>query len=129
MGRNSFRGFLIRRRRVATLFRRAFRHTDGLPLIDGLFRWTKSILSRKLLVTRDRLPVPKGHVAVYVGEGDGDELEKIWVPVFYLNHPLFCDLLKESEREFGFNYSGGLTIPCRISVFETVWTQIGSMSA
>ena len=69
--------------------------------------------------------VPKGQMAVYVGQSDG-EFERILVPVVYFNHPLFGDLLKESENEFGFNQPGGLTIPCRISEFERVQTRIKS---
>ncbi|KAG6434462.1 hypothetical protein SASPL_106099 [Salvia splendens] len=68
-------------------------------------------------------PVPKGHMAVYVGQSDG-EFERILVPVVYFNHPLFGDLLKESENEFGFNQPGGITIPCRIAEFERVQTRI-----
>lgn len=67
--------------------------------------------------------VPKGHMAVYVGQKDGD-FERVLVPIVYINHPLFGDLLKESEKEFGFNHPGGLTIPCRISEFERVQTRI-----
>ncbi|XP_047330116.1 auxin-induced protein X15-like [Impatiens glandulifera] len=55
--------------------------------------------------------VPKGHVAVYVGES---ERKRYVVPVSYLNHPLFQDLLSKAEEEFGFDHPmGGLTIPCR----------------
>ncbi|XP_047330642.1 auxin-induced protein X15-like [Impatiens glandulifera] len=55
--------------------------------------------------------VPKGHVAVYVGES---ERKRYVVPVAYLNHPLFQDLLSKAEEEFGFDHPmGGLTIPCR----------------
>ncbi|XP_047330119.1 auxin-induced protein X15-like [Impatiens glandulifera] len=55
--------------------------------------------------------VPKGHVAVYVGES---ERKRYVVPVSYLNHPLFQDFLSKAEEEFGFDHPmGGLTIPCR----------------
>ncbi|KAK9177275.1 hypothetical protein WN944_029295 [Citrus x changshan-huyou] len=55
--------------------------------------------------------VPKGHIAVYVGEM---ERKKFVVPISYLNHPLFADLLKKAEEEFGFNHPmGGLTVPCK----------------
>lgn len=67
--------------------------------------------------------VPKGQVAVYVGQKDG-ELRRILVPVIYCNHPLFGQLLREAEEEFGFDHPGGLTIPCRISEFENVKTRI-----
>ncbi|GFP97903.1 auxin-induced protein x10a [Phtheirospermum japonicum] len=70
--------------------------------------------------------VPKGHMAVYVGQKDGD-FQRILVPVVYFNHPLFGDLLKESEKEYGFKHPGGITIPCRISEFERVQTRIKSV--
>ncbi|TMX00902.1 hypothetical protein EJD97_025672 [Solanum chilense] len=67
--------------------------------------------------------VPKGHMAIYVGQRDGD-CKRVLVPVIYFNHPLFSELLREVEDEYGFNYSGGITIPCRISEFERIQTRI-----
>ncbi|MCD7460863.1 hypothetical protein HAX54_044626 [Datura stramonium] len=63
--------------------------------------------------------VPKGHLAVYVGQKGGD-YKRVLVPVIYINHPLFCELLREAEEAYGFNHPGGITIPCRISEFEHV---------
>lgn len=69
--------------------------------------------------------IPKGKMAVYVGQKDRDgEFQRILVPVVYFNHPLFGELLKESEREFGFNHPGGITIPCRVAEFERIQTRI-----
>nr|GMC84528.1 auxin-responsive protein SAUR36-like [Ipomoea batatas] len=39
-------------------------------------------------------------MAVYVGQKDGD-FKRILVPVMYFNHPLFGELLREAENEFG----------------------------
>lgn len=72
-------------------------------------------------------PVPKGHLAVYVGQKDG-EFHRVLVPVIYFNHPLFGDLLREAEAEYGFNHPGGITIPCRFTEFERVKTRIASGS-
>ncbi|WCJ22896.1 SAUR-like auxin-responsive protein family [Euphorbia peplus] len=72
-------------------------------------------------------PVPKGHLAVYVGQKDGD-FHRVLVPVIYINHPLFGDLLREAEMEYGFNQQGGITIPCRYSEFEMVKTRIAAGS-
>ncbi|KAK7390154.1 hypothetical protein VNO78_25453 [Psophocarpus tetragonolobus] len=69
--------------------------------------------------------VPKGHLAVYVGEEDG-ECRRVLVPVIYFNHPLFSDLLREAEKKFGFEHPGGITIPCRLTEFERVKTRIAS---
>ncbi|CAM8910977.1 hypothetical protein QQ045_032710 [Rhodiola kirilowii] len=67
--------------------------------------------------------VPKGFLAVYVGRESGDE-SRVLVPVIYFNHPLFGELLKEAEDEFGYEHPGGIKLPCRISEFEKVQTTI-----
>ncbi|GER50299.1 SAUR-like auxin-responsive protein family, partial [Striga asiatica] len=62
------------------------------------------------------LEVPKGHFAVYVGEND--EKKRFVIPVSYLNHPSFQELLFQAEEEFGFDHPmGGLTIPCSEDLF------------
>ncbi|KAK9109004.1 hypothetical protein Sjap_017064 [Stephania japonica] len=54
--------------------------------------------------------IPKGHLAVYVGE---TQKKRFVVPITYLSHPSFQDLLSRAEEEFGFDHPmGGLTIPC-----------------
>ncbi|CAI9092381.1 OLC1v1027601C1 [Oldenlandia corymbosa var. corymbosa] len=75
--------------------------------------------------------VPKGYLAVYVGDDDGEEDQSIKckhrfvVPVSYLKHPLFQDLLRLAEEEFGFDYPmGGLTIPCSKNAFAQVISQL-----
>ncbi|CAN8286347.1 unnamed protein product [Cochlearia groenlandica] len=72
-------------------------------------------------------PVPRGHLAVYVGQKDG-EFHRVFVPIVYFNHPLFVELLKESEKEYGYCHQGGITIPCLYSDFERVKTRIASGS-
>ncbi|PON47284.1 Small auxin-up RNA [Parasponia andersonii] len=71
--------------------------------------------------------VPKGHLAVYVGQEDGD-FRRVLVPVIYFNHPLFSGLLREAEQKYGFQHQGGITIPCLISEFERVQTRIAAGS-
>ncbi|XP_055961766.1 auxin-induced protein 15A-like [Mercurialis annua] len=64
------------------------------------------------------LDVPKGCVAVYVGEA---RKKRFLVPVSYLNQPSFQDLLSLAEEEFGYNHPmGGLTIPCGEDSFNDV---------
>lgn len=58
--------------------------------------------------------VPKGFLAVYVGS----ELRRFIIPTSYLSDPLFKVLLEKVEEEFGFDQSGGLTIPCEIETFK-----------
>ncbi|KAL3329553.1 hypothetical protein AABB24_033748 [Solanum stoloniferum] len=73
----------------------------------------------------DQNQIPKGHLAVYVGEKE-DVACRVLVPVIYFNHPLFVDLLREAEMVYGFNHSGGIQIPCRISEFENVQSRIAA---
>lgn len=58
--------------------------------------------------------VPKGYLAVYVGP----ELRRFIIPTSYLTHSLFKVLLEKAADEFGFDQSGGLTIPCEIETFK-----------
>ncbi|KAK9155589.1 hypothetical protein Sjap_003069 [Stephania japonica] len=52
---------------------------------------------------------------MYVGQ---TEKKRFVVPVSYLNHPSFQELLSSAEEEFGFSHPmGGLTIPCKESTF------------
>ncbi|KAL3516976.1 hypothetical protein ACH5RR_023878 [Cinchona calisaya] len=75
-------------------------------------------------IGHDPVEVPKGQMAIYVGQKDGGDFQRVLVPVIYFNHPLFGQLLKEAEEEFGYNHPGAITIPCRISEFEHVQTRI-----
>ncbi|WJZ83353.1 hypothetical protein VitviT2T_003043 [Vitis vinifera] len=66
--------------------------------------------------------VPKGHFAVYVGES---QKKRFVIPISYLNHPLFQDLLHRAEEEFGFDHPmGGLTIPCSEDYFISLTSHL-----
>lgn len=74
--------------------------------------YAKQILTR---LSTNQVNVPKGHIAVYVGEGDK---KRFVIPVTLLNKPSFQELLRKAEEEFGFHHPmGGLTIPCREDIF------------
>ncbi|CAK8576696.1 unnamed protein product [Lathyrus sativus] len=61
--------------------------------------------------------MPKGYLAVYVGE----EMKRFVIPISYLNQPSFQDLLCLAEEEFGYDHPmGGLTIPCTEDVFQHI---------
>ncbi|KAL4327236.1 hypothetical protein AHAS_Ahas13G0079900 [Arachis hypogaea] len=47
--------------------------------------------------------VPKGHLAVYVGE----KQKRFVIPVSYLNQPSIQDLLSQAEEEFGYDHPMG----------------------
>ncbi|EYU35290.1 hypothetical protein ABFS82_06G130800 [Erythranthe guttata] len=75
----------------------------------------RQILRRSLSNERRSVEVPKGHLAVYVGEG---EKKRFVIPLSYLNHHLFQELLFQAEKEFGFHHPmGGITIPCTEDLF------------
>ncbi|KAF6136348.1 hypothetical protein GIB67_002407 [Kingdonia uniflora] len=94
-------------------------HAKQIFKLESLLR--KNQLSPVATTTMD---VPKGHLAVYVGE-----TEKKWfvVPLSYLNHPSFQDLLSRAEEEFGFIHSmGGLTIPCKETAFIDLTSRLSA---
>ncbi|KAJ1408376.1 Small auxin-up RNA [Sesbania bispinosa] len=62
--------------------------------------------------------VPKGCMAIKVGQGE--QQQRFVVPVIYFNHPLFMQLLKEAEEEYGFDQKGTITIPCHVEEFRNV---------
>ncbi|KAL7257494.1 hypothetical protein ACSBR1_003737 [Camellia fascicularis] len=67
--------------------------------------------------------VPKGYLAVYVGES---ERKRFVIPISDLNQPSFQDLLSQAEEEFGFDHPmGGLTIPCREDIFIDLTSRLG----
>ncbi|TYG37110.1 hypothetical protein ES288_D13G115900v1 [Gossypium darwinii] len=89
------------------------------------FRLPSVILHAKQVLkmqSRNQTDVPKGNIAVYVGE---IQKTRFVVPISYLNHPSFVDLLNLAEEEFGFNHPmGGLTIPCDEDAFLHLTSQL-----
>lgn len=82
----------------------------------------RQILKSHSLQAKNRKEVPKGHVAVYVG---ASEMKRYVVPLTYLSHPSFQDLLRYAEEEFGYHHSmGGLTIPCNEEAFINITSQL-----
>ncbi|KAK6935231.1 Small auxin-up RNA [Dillenia turbinata] len=82
-------------------------------------------VGQELDMEKKQRKVPKGHLAVYVGESDNDTRRMV-VPVINFNHPLFADLLREAEEEFGFDHPGVITLRCRVSDFENVQMKISA---
>jgi SAUR family protein len=84
----------------------------GITNAKNILRRSNSFAEKAASTFMD---VPKGHLAIYVGEG-----QKKWfiVPVSFLNHSSFQQLLGKAEEEFGFDHlMGGLTIPCSEDIF------------
>ncbi|KAI6702691.1 hypothetical protein NL676_011827 [Syzygium grande] len=89
---------------------------SGKPVGSGDMLVGQDPVKERSMVTT----VPKGHLAVFVGRRSG-EFRRVLVPVVYFNHPLFGDLSREAEEEFGFGHrGGGISIPCEVSEFERV---------
>ncbi|KAF5960176.1 hypothetical protein HYC85_001385 [Camellia sinensis] len=66
--------------------------------------------------------IPKGCLAIMVGQGE--ELQRFIIPVIYINHPLFMQLLKEAEEEYGFDQKGPINIPCHVEEFRHIQSMI-----
>ncbi|KAG5047833.1 hypothetical protein JHK85_008936 [Glycine max] len=83
-----------------------------------------SIMGFSLRGLQRRVDVPKGRVAVYVGE---NQKKRFVIPISYLNQPSFLEVLNQAEQEFGFDHPmGGLTIPCNENVFLDVTSRLHS---
>lgn len=70
--------------------------------------------------------VPKGYLAVYVGE---KKKKRFVIPVSFLNQPSCQELLTKAEEEFGFcQPMGGLTIPCKEELFVDLTSRLNQSS-
>ncbi|XP_022146115.1 uncharacterized protein LOC111015410 [Momordica charantia] len=72
--------------------------------LPSLLLNAKQVVKMHTVSSRNQCGVPKGHIAVYVGDM---ERKRFVVPISYLNHPSFSALLKSSEEEFGFKHPTG----------------------
>ncbi|KAG4992339.1 hypothetical protein AAZX31_09G200800 [Glycine max] len=69
------------------------------------------------------MDVPKGYLAVYVGE----KMKRFVIPLSYLKQTSFQDLLSLAEEEFGYKHPmGGLTIPCGEDVFLDITSRLNN---
>ncbi|XP_022944378.1 auxin-responsive protein SAUR24-like [Cucurbita moschata] len=93
----------------------------GFRLPSSLIPQAKQLLKRS---SGNASAVPKGHVAVYVGEF---QRKRFVIPISYLNHLSFQQLLNRAEEEFGFDHpEGGLTIPCGEDAFVDLTSRLQS---
>ncbi|RZC86295.1 hypothetical protein C5167_007482 [Papaver somniferum] len=87
---------------------------------------TSKILRRSSSIGKNYMVIPKGHLAVYVGETQFKK--RFVVPISYLNHICIRELLNQAGEEFGFDYPmGGVTIPCREKTFMNLTSQINDL--
>ncbi|KAI3780898.1 hypothetical protein L2E82_10891 [Cichorium intybus] len=94
----------------------------GIIRFPSLTAKTKHFSKLHAICNRNKLDVPKGYLAVYVGE---THKTRFVVPLSFLEHPLFQDLLRQSEEEFGFEHPmGGLTICCQEDSFTDLISRL-----
>ncbi|GAU32285.1 hypothetical protein TSUD_63020 [Trifolium subterraneum] len=91
------------------------------------FRLSGIIKKASLVANRaasKAVDMPKGYLAVYVGE----KQKRFVIPISYLNQPSFQDLLSQAEEEFEYNHPmGGLTIPCTEDVFQHITSRLNGL--
>lgn len=95
-------------------------------LLQSIFANAKHAFKMQSLITRNNKSsdVPRGHIAVYVGEV---QRKRFTVPISFLNHPSFQDLLARAEEEFGYDHPmGGLTLPCQEEAFIDITSRLHS---
>ncbi|KAG8376350.1 hypothetical protein BUALT_Bualt09G0054000 [Buddleja alternifolia] len=99
--------------------------TQIVRLRQFVQRWkTKSLTRRRSILSyssdddddSSKCRTPSGSLAVYVG---GERIRFV-IPTRFLNLPIFVALLDQAEEEFGFQTSGGLTLPCEPDFFREI---------
>ncbi|KAK8588101.1 hypothetical protein V6N12_022558 [Hibiscus sabdariffa] len=92
-------------------------------LVKLLERWE---MERKVLGALIYTNIKRGLCRKGVLPSRWDQKERssrdLWcpVPVVYLNHPFFMQLLKAAEEDYGFDQKGTITIPCLVQQFRDV---------
>ena len=95
-------------------------------LRQTLRRW-RSRAAVRAAVEAAAVPVPAGHVAVCVGGAS----RRFVVRAAHLNHPVFRELLRQAEEEYGFPSgacAGPIALPCDEGLFEHVLRHLSSPS-
>ncbi|KAF3434608.1 hypothetical protein FNV43_RR21693 [Rhamnella rubrinervis] len=108
----------------------------GLCLLDAVLharqhiqRRSRSATSRSSSKVGEACCSRSGYFAVYVGGDDEEQIrrKRFEVPIKYLKHPLFKELLNKAADEFGFHHGmGGLTVPCDEKDFINLTSRINS---
>ncbi|XP_057970811.1 auxin-induced protein 15A-like [Malania oleifera] len=72
-----------------------------------------------------KMKVKKGWLAVEVGleEEDGG-FQRFVMPISYLHHPLFRQLLEKAQEVYGYHAAGPLRLPCSVNDFLCLRWQI-----
>ncbi|KAG2575390.1 indole-3-acetic acid-induced protein ARG7-like [Panicum virgatum] len=94
-------------------------------LRQTLRRWRSRAAARAAVAAE--AVVPAGHVAVSVGSAS----RRFVVRAAHLNHPVFRELLRQAEEEYGFPSgacAGPIALPCDEGLFEHVLRHLSSPS-
>ncbi|CAL1380117.1 unnamed protein product [Linum trigynum] len=79
---------------------------------------------------QEKMKVKKGWLAVQVGLEEEDRRQgydtsrKFVIPISYLYHPLFKNLLDKAHEVFGYHAAGPLRLPCSVDDFLHLRWQI-----
>lgn len=95
-------------------------------LRQTLRRWRSRAAARAAVAAAGEV-VPAGHVAVCVGGAS----RRFVVRAAHLNHPVFRELLRQAEEEYGFPSgacAGPIALPCDEGLFEHVLRHLSSPS-
>ena len=97
-------------------------------LRQTLRRWRSRAAARAAVAAvGSEAVVPAGHVAVCVGGA----ARRFVVRAAHLNHPVFRELLRQAEEEYGFPSgacAGPIALPCDEGLFEHVLRHLSSPS-
>ncbi|XP_062185482.1 indole-3-acetic acid-induced protein ARG7-like [Phragmites australis] len=96
-------------------------------LRQTLRRWRSRAAARAAVAAGEAVVVPAGHVAVCVGGAS----RRFVVRAAHLNHPVFRELLRQAEEEYGFPSgacAGPIALPCDEGLFEHVLRHLSSPS-
>ncbi|CAN6464264.1 unnamed protein product [Victoria cruziana] len=61
----------------------------------------------------------KGHFVAYASDG-----KRYMVPLACLQRPIFQELLKMAEEEFGLNINGAITFPCDSTIIDYIMSLV-----
>ncbi|KAF7018818.1 hypothetical protein CFC21_032062 [Triticum aestivum] len=95
---------------------------DIVWLRQTLRRWRSRAAAR--VAAEGGVTVPAGHVAVCVGGAS----RRFVVRAAHLNHPVFLELLRQAEEEYGFRTGacGPIALPCDEDRFRDVLRRVSS---
>ncbi|XP_037489646.1 indole-3-acetic acid-induced protein ARG7-like [Triticum dicoccoides] len=97
---------------------------DIVWLRQTLRRWRSRGAARVAEGGAAPVTVPAGHVAVCVGGAS----RRFVVRAAHLNHPVFLELLRQAEEEYGFRTGscGPIALPCDEDRFRDVLRRVSS---